>query len=509
MSKTVYWQAANKEEKLFIITKKKVKVYNFNRKLIFGRISNDIKQDIALNNNYISKEHGIFSVDNRGHYYMDTESRNGSIYNGKRIQENVKQYLKNGDIIQIINSSIVTKDNFITIIFSTDYPDSYVWDTIGDLETISEISIGRGSGNSLGMKDQSISFNHASFIFDSNNVYISDFNSTNGVYVDGKRIRSQQKLFIGNCIRIASFIFIYTGEEVIYQRSNEKIQQSSRANSKNKKEILSVNIVKRSVWQKTKQLMLLQDINLNIENGELVLILGGSGAGKTTFMNAVMGYEKAEGKIVHGNVDIYKDFKEVKHKIGFVPQMDLLRGSDTVYNTLSNAAEMKLPATINKEDRLQRIDKVLNILGLKRESESLVSKLSGGQRKRLSVAVEYISDPSLFFLDEPDSGLDGIMARTLMNNLRTIADEGKIVMVISHAPDRVSELFDKIIVLAKSEKDNCGHLAYFGSVQNGIKFFNSKTLEGIVQRINRLDEGGDGLADKFIEKYKNNIQGEF
>ena len=244
---------------------------------------------------------------------------------------------------------------------------------------------------------------------------------------------------------------------------------------------------------------------MKINAGEMVLILGGSGAGKTTFMNAVMGYEKAEGQILHGETDIYEDFESMKYKIGFVPQQDLLRGSDTVYDTLQNAAEMKLPSSIKKAKREERINTVLNTLGLSRERESLVSKLSGGQRKRLSIAVEYIADPSLFFLDEPDSGLDGVMSRALMENLRHISDEGKIVMVISHGPDRAADLFDKVIVLAKSVQDNCGHLAFFGTVSEAYNFFDTNTLEGVVRRINREDEGGDGMSDYYIQKYRNEL----
>lgn len=264
---------------------------------------------------------------------------------------------------------------------------------------------------------------------------------------------------------------------------------------------LDIHITERSVWQRAKKLMLLQNINMRINAGEMVLILGGSGAGKTTFMNAVMGYEKAEGRIMHGSTDIYEDFESMKYKIGFVPQQDLLRGSDTVYDTLENAAEMKLPSSLGKARRGERIESVLGALGLSRERDSLVSKLSGGQRKRLSIAVEYIADPSLFFLDEPDSGLDGVMARTLMENLRHIADEGKIVMVISHGPDRAADLFDKVIVLAKSAADNCGHLAFFGSVREAHEFFDTDTLEGAVRRINREDEGGDGMSDYYIQRF--------
>ena len=89
-----------------------------------------------------------------------------------------------------------------------------------------------------------------------------------------------------------------------------------------------------------------------------------------------------------------------------------------------------------------------------------------------------------------------------MENLRTIADQGKIVMVITHGPDRAVDLFDKVIVLAKSIEDNCGHLAFFGSVPQAFSFFECDSLEGVVRRINRKDEGGDGLSDHYIQKYQ-------
>ena len=195
----------------------------------------------------------------------------------------------------------------------------------------------------------------------------------------------------------------------------------------------------------------------------------------------------------------------MKYEIGFVPQQDLLRDADTVYHTLDNAAQMKMPADTANDARQARIDQVLEMLGLQRERDSLVKKLSGGQKKRLNIAVEFIADPSLFFLDEPDSGLDGIMAAGLMQNLRVIADEGKIVMVITHAPDRVAHLFDKVIVLAKSAKTNSGHLAFYGSIDAAKEFFDADSLEGIVKRINRPDENGDGLSDFYIEKYEKYI----
>jgi ABC-type Mn/Zn transport systems, ATPase component len=120
--------------------------------------------------------------------------------------------------------------------------------------------------------------------------------------------------------------------------------------------------------------------------------------------------------------------------------------------TLLDAAKLRLPKTLSNEERKKKAMEALEFFGLAPVKEKLCDKLSGGQRKRLSIAMEYISNPELFILDEPDSGLDGVMARELMEGLRRIADQGKIVIVITHSPDRVIDLFDDVIVLAKDSK---------------------------------------------------------
>ena len=250
-----------------------------------------------------------------------------------------------------------------------------------------------------------------------------------------------------------------------------------------------------------KKKTLLRDIRLDIESGSMVLVLGGSGAGKTTFVNAVMGFEQAQGQITYNDTDIYAEYEKMKYEIGYVPQKDLLRLNDTVLATLQNAARMRLPANLTSAQYDAAVEKTINLLGLDRVRDSLAGKLSGGQLKRLSIAVEYIGNPALFFLDEPDSGLDGTMARALMENLRAIADDGRIVIVISHSPDRAFELWDSIIVLAKDSREDCGRLAFYGTPQEACAFFGVDTLEGIVRRINLPDEGGDGLADHYIEAF--------
>lgn len=263
---------------------------------------------------------------------------------------------------------------------------------------------------------------------------------------------------------------------------------------------LTVNIHDRTVIDFFKKKVLLKDIHMCIPRGHMVLLLGGSGAGKTTYLNAVTGYEKAHANIKLGKDDIYKDYSKMKYDIGFVPQQDLMRGTDTVFMTLSDAALLRLPKEVSIMERENRIARMLDQFGLMAIQNNLVDKLSGGQRKRLSIAMEFISDPTLFILDEPDSGLDGVVARNLFKSLREIADEGKIVIVITHTPDRVIDLFDDVIVLAKDAK-RTGRLAWYGPVDEAYKFFDKNSMEEILLSINQKDEGGEGKADEFVEKY--------
>lgn len=263
---------------------------------------------------------------------------------------------------------------------------------------------------------------------------------------------------------------------------------------------LTVNLKDRTVTEFFQKKVLLRDIHMAIPQGHMVLLLGGSGAGKTTFLNAVNGYEKAHAEVMLNGSNMYTQYKKMQYEVGFVPQTEMMRGKDTVLNTLLDAAKLRLPRELTAKQRRARVDEVMDIFGLRPVKGNLVEKLSGGQKKRLSISIEFLSNPSLFILDEPDSGLDGVMARELFEQLRRIADTGKIVIVITHTPDRVIDLFDDVIVLAK-DSARTGRLAFYGSIEEAKKFFQRDRMEEIVKSVNRKEEGGDGLADEFVMKY--------
>lgn len=528
MANTVYYNANPTSEAALIVfdCNRVINIFPVKVFSTIGRTVNQSQCDIRINSPIVSRMHGEIRMLNDNYYYRDLGSTNGTYINGNHIgktpdSKSEGTVLNEGDIISfdIVQGNVHHPDR-ICALFTKILCKKYDWETLKLQEDYAEISIGRSVDTGVKIDNNLISEKHASFFHSKNGWAIIDHNSTNGVYLNGKRITSPRYLEDISSVRIADTYVIFTGEYLLFssgvfrkeaparplfntEKTNET-QNMPRVSTDiipSKHPDLIISIEERSVVQRFKKMLLLQDINISVSNGEMVLILGGSGAGKTTFINAVMGYEKASGKIIYNDTDIYEEYEQMKYEIGFVPQQDLLRGSDTVYDTLSNAAEMKLPKNISFEKREERINEVLNEFGLSREKDSLISKLSGGQRKRLSIAIEFIANPSLFFLDEPDSGIDDVMGRGLMENLRHIADLGKIVMVITHSPERASDLFNKVIVLAKSSKDNCGHLAFFGSVKEAFSFFEVSSFREIVKKINRKDENGDGLSDYYIEKY--------
>lgn len=502
MKETVLYTGPDSSEAatLYVLDKtEEIKAYKLGQYARIGRNVEGSQAEITLDSSITSRKHGEIQLLGDDYCYTDSDSLNGTFINGELFGKDSSKKgcrLKNGDVIRIDQKNLkFTHPESVLMVFLLGNTER-IWKELELTETTGDIEIGRSneSQNSLALKDEALSRKHATFVHGVNCWSIKDHGSTNGVYVNNVRLEAPKPLHRLDVVQIARTTFIFLGNKIIYN------VQESNTNG------LQIHIAERSVRKNFKKKVLLQDIDMNINSGEMVMILGGSGAGKTTFVNAVMGYEKADAQIVHGEQDVYKDYSKVKHQIGFVPQQNLMRENDIVYDTIMDSAKMKLPG-LGKADREKRIDEVLELLGLSREKNTRVGSLSGGQKRRLSIAVEYVSNPTLFFLDEPDSGLDPVMGRELMSNLRTIADDGKIVMVITHAADNVCDLFDKVIVLAKSSETNSGHLAFFGGIDEAKAFFETTSMTGIVKKINRADEGGEELSDFFIKKYEKYKEG--
>lgn len=177
-----------------------------------------------------------------------------------------------------------------------------------------------------------------------------------------------------------------------------------------------------------------------------------------------------------------------------------------------DVAEIKLNKNdYSKEDKKKRVQETMEKVGVQKLENHLISQLSGGQKKKVSVAAQLIGFQKVFICDEPDSGLDAASRMQQMEILKEIADNGKIVMVISHEPDDAVDsqtgksLFTKVLVIAKSTNDQSGHMAFYGDVEEAKHFFGVSRLQDIMLEINPPYEGGKGKADYYIQKYRNRV----
>ena len=460
-------------------------------RVCYGETSDIVQGVLTLDNQILGNPQFWINLGIKEWTLKSGNQKNKTYVNGREITDDKPVHLNDGDMIRIAEGN-----RSQVFIFESSYNPNVEWKsyliskkkkkpiTIYSSEALRQMS----DANSE-RKDKK-EYPHAEFINNNGQWMIKDVNVGRSITVNGEKIKDSANINVYDVIRIGSTIFAYLPGRLVYN-----LASGTRKN-------LIISIADRTIRSSFgKKKTLLKDISLTIEPGQLVLLLGGSGSGKTTFINAVTGYEPANAKVLNGGVDVYENYNDMKYEIGVVPQQDLLRGTDTVYMTLYNAAELRLPTSYSDKEKRQLVSHILEEFGLASQKHSLVKSLSGGQRKRLSIACEYIGDPSLFILDEPDSGLDGVIARELMERLRRIADSGKIVIVITHTPDRVADLFDHIIVLAK-DSSKTGRLVFYGTIDDARKFFKKDKMEDIVKCINTPEEGGEGRADELIAAYE-------
>lgn len=313
------------------------------------------------------------------------------------------------------------------------------------------MSIGRARDNDVVITDLLASRRHAELYIGRSGVQIADLDSANGVFVNGRRI-NRTNLNQGDVIAVGHHIFQLEGDQLVeYIDSGDVSFEADNLN----------------VFAGQKQLM--HDMTFKLPGRALLGVVGPSGAGKSTLLNALTGFRPADkGNVRYAGRDLYSEYDELRRRIGYVPQEDLLHTSLTVRKALEYGAQLRFPPDVTKVERRNRVDEVLAELGLTQHANTQVSRLSGGQRKRTSVALELLTRPTLLYLDEPTSGLDPGMDKNVMESLRKLANDGRTVIVVTHSVAQL-DLCDYILVLAPG-----GYVAYFGPPQDALSFFGKR-----------------------------------
>ncbi|MCX4232628.1 FHA domain-containing protein [Streptomyces sp. NPDC020707] len=317
--------------------------------------------------------------------------------------------------------------------------------------------IGRALENELVVSDLQVSRHHAEFhATPDGRAEIRDLGSHNGTFVNGVAIAKGGSALLGpnDIVGVGHSTFRLVGDRLEEFVDTGEVSFSARH--------LTVTV------DGGKQI--LKDVSFGVPEKSLIAVIGPSGSGKSTLLKALTGYRPAnEGDVLYDNRNLYKQFAELRQRIGLVPQDDILHKELTVKKALKYAAKLRFPADTTTQERDSRIDEVLRELKLDVHKEKKVTSLSGGQRKRVSVALELLTKPSLIFLDEPTSGLDPGMDRDVMQLLRGLADDGRTVLVVTHSVAELA-ICDKLLVMAPG-----GSVAYFGPPEEALNFFGYDT----------------------------------
>jgi ABC-type multidrug transport system ATPase subunit/pSer/pThr/pTyr-binding forkhead associated (FHA) protein len=407
------------------------------------------------------------------------QTLNGIDYQGRSIRgnEQFRHVLVRGDVFRIIDEN----GTFVTLAYNDG--SGQIQEAVPEIRPIPlnarVITLGRAPDNTVVLNHPLVSSHHARLEQGREGYRIIDTNSTNHVYVNTERVTHRQ-LVPGDAIRIGPFLLTFTGTELTQEDESNGIR-------------IDALRLKKTGNNRT---VLINDISVVIPPRKFVALVGGSGAGKSTLMDALNGLRPAQqGKVLYNGQDYYQHLAAFSTQLGYVPQEDIIHRDLSVGRVLYYAARLRLPEDLTEQQIKERVDDVLEDVDMKHRRKLLVSKLSGGQRKRVSIALELLANPSVFFLDEPTSGLDPGLDRKMMLLLRKLADKGHTIILVTHATNNINAC-DYICFLCQG-----GRLAYFGPPNEAKTYFGKTDFAEIYSALEPTEEDPE-IPKKAEEKYR-------
>ncbi len=417
------------------------------------------ENDIVLKSAIVSRMHGHFSFDGEGWQICDDNSTNGLIWNDRKVTE---KRLLDGDKLRIGREGSESK---VAFLFSGRSPRDHYSKLLLSAER--PVTIGRSAGCDVVVNYASVYKVHARIIPENGGFSLERAAADASVQLNGTDLEGRRRLEDTDRFLIGDTQFIYQGGFLHFIRISEGLS-------------FAVSGLARTAGRGKKKKAIISDITFSVGAGEFVAIIGGSGAGKSTLLNCLCGASGiSEGSVTIGGEDLTANYSSLKHLIGYVPQQDIVYDDLTLEKMLYYTAKLRMPDDAGEEEIRERIDSALEMVELTERRKLLIRKLSGGQKKRASIAVELLSDPKLFFLDEPTSGLDPGTERSLMLTLREMTRRGRTVVLVTHTPLNLM-LCDRIIVMGTG-----GHLCFSGDPEDALSFFGVSEFTDIYDLINR------------------------
>lgn len=417
------------------------------------------ENDIVLQTLTVSQLHARFAISHDCCMLYDCQSTNGTYVENERISS---VRLQMGNTIRIVGDGDAAEQS-VLILFGIEGK-SFGWKK-AEIQGQQKIVIGRGTKSDICLDNSSVSKNHMVITRTQEGYILSMDKHSGGVIVNGCEVHKGYLLHEKDIILLANTKFVFSYAGISYLTYDDGIRVDAK------------DIVKTVKASKGK-LDIVNHVSLSISQGEFVAIIGGSGAGKTSFLNCISGYSKpTQGQVLINGDDLYENYESMKQIIGYVPQADIVYDTLTVQGMLNYAAMLRMPKDTTARERRSKIAEVISMVELNGREKFLIKNLSGGQRKRVSIAVELLSDPQLFFLDEPSSGLDPGTEEKLMETLRRMSRMGKTVILITHNTMNI-HLCDKIVFLGRG-----GRLCYFGTPGEAHDFFGVEQLSQVYNMV--------------------------
>ncbi|MDR3240274.1 MAG: ATP-binding cassette domain-containing protein [Clostridiales bacterium] len=400
----------------------------------------DPANDIVLRSRVVSGLHGRL-ISLGGEYAIEgLGGENGLLFRGRHLK---RMILNEGDAIQI--------ENYVNnVLFFYSKQGGQIWKNFM-VSGAKEITIGRDASCDIQLENIRVSGQHAKIVFKRGQYYLAAHRTAGPLLVNGEKTEGWRPLFEKDLLLAASAKIVFSHAKIFYGG-----------------DVSGIRLEALGVTQKVKRSgqIICNRVSLRVNSGELAAIAGGSGVGKTTLLNCLSGCSRpASGKVLLNGIDLYRHLNALRGIIGFVPQTDILYDRLTVYDMLYYTARLRLSSELSSQDLRDVIGSVLDSVDLTGKSNETIKDLSHGQRKRVSIAAELLASPSLFFLDEPVSGLDPGTERSLMNTLKKIAVSGRTVILVTHSTLRLA-LCDKLIFLGAG-----GQLCFYGSYPEALRFF--------------------------------------
>ncbi|MEH0541963.1 ATP-binding cassette domain-containing protein [Streptomyces sp. B21-105] len=422
------------------------------------RLGRDPHSDIVIDDTRVSWHHAVLRPDGDHWTIEDDHSTNGTYADGRQVHEwgvgpgSVIRFGSPSDGPRVVLSGLApAPPERPSAVSMPALTGTFRQPTNVRPLPPRTVRIGRAADSDLVVDDLVVSRRHAELrALPDGGHEIVDLGSHNGTYLNGLPV-DRAPVGPGDIVGIGHSAFCLVGDQL-----QEYVDTGE----------ISLDVQDLTVAVDRGRKVLLDHVSFPVGEKCLLAVVGPSGAGKSTLLGALTGQRPAgHGTVVYDGRDLYRDYAELRQRIGLVPQDDILHAQLTVRSALAYAAELRFPQDTAKAERRERVEEVIRELGLQERADQPVHSLSGGQRKRVSVALELLTKPSLLFLDEPTSGLDPGMDRSVMHMLRGLADDGRTVIVVTHSVLSL-DVCDRLLVLAPG-----GKVAYYGPPEDALAYF--------------------------------------